>query len=119
MFIEVLLALQSVATNGHPVVGSIKNIGVLKLTHGREFLEHSGDLMINILAACKLPSNLITDRAFVTILPDSADSHLITQTGVTVVKRMFGQPVQRQLRSLLIRRRQRLAITMVHRPVLL
>ena len=73
MFIEVLLALQPVATNGHPVVGGIKNIGVLEFTHGVQFLEHAGDLMINILATSQLPPDLVADGHLIATFPHPAD----------------------------------------------
>ena len=78
MFIEVLLALQSVTTNGHPVVGGIKNIGVVEFTHGLEFLECPGNLMVDIFATSQLTSDLVTNGHLVATFPHSTDRHLIT-----------------------------------------
>ena len=100
MLVKILFTLQTVSTNSHTMVGSIKNIGVLQFTHTLEFSEYASDLNINIFTTGKLPSDLIANGHLITAFPHSADRHLITQTGVAVMKRMLRQPVQRQLGGL-------------------
>ena len=89
MIIQVLLTLQTMATNRHAVVGGINDIGILNLTHGLEFLEHASNLNIDIFTAGELPADFVTDRPFIAPLPNALDPHFIAYRRVTVIKGVF------------------------------
>ena len=95
MLVEVLLSLQPVAANGHSVIRSIKDVGVFQFAHVLELFEHSGHLKIDVLGAGQLTTDFVSNGALVPVFPYSADRDLVAQAGVTVVKGMLGQPVER------------------------
>ena len=118
VLVQVLLPLQPVPADRHAVIGGVKDIGIVELTHGLKFLQHPGHLMIDVLGAGQLAADLVSNRHLVATLPYPADLDFVAQTGMAVVKGMLRQPIERQLRSLRVGRGQGVLVTMVHRPVL-
>ena len=119
VLVQILFALQPVPTNGHAVIGGINNVRVVQLAHRLELGEHTADLLVDVFAAGKLPTNLIADGAFIAPLPNARHFHLIAQSRMAVGERMFRQIIDRQLRLLVIGRRQRIPVAMIHRAIFL
>ena len=118
VLVEVLLALQAVAANGHPVVGGVNHVGVVQFPHCLQLAENPADLDVDVLAAGELATEFVTDGPLVAPGPDTLDPHLVPDRHVGVVKRMPGQVVGRKGRLLRIRRRQGVLVGVIDRPVL-
>ena len=103
----------------HAMIRGVENIGILEFAHGLQFFQNASYLMVDVLGTGQLAPDLVADGHLVATLPHPADRHLVTQPGMAVVKRMFRQPVEGQLRGLRVGRRQGLLVAMIYCPVLL
>src|SRR5262245_65662206 len=94
MLVEVLLALESVPANRDAMVGGVEDVRVIELAHRFELCQDPPDLDIDVLAASEVATELVADRALVSILPDAADLRLIALVGqVRCLKRMGGSVI--------------------------
>ena len=118
MLIEVLLALQTVSTDRHAVVGRVDDIRVVEFAHFFELFQNSTNLDIDIFATGELTTEFIADGAFVPFFPHAADGDFITQAGMAVVERMLRQIIDRQGRLLRIGRREILLVFVIDCSVL-
>ena len=100
------------------MVGSVEDVGVVKLTHRLELLEHTTNLDIDVLAAGELAPQFVADRALVPLLPHSRHGDLVTETRMAMGEGMGRQVVRRQWRLLRVGRRERIAASVIHRTVL-
>ena len=117
MFVQILFPLQSVPADGHAVVGGVDDVSVVQLAHRLELGKHAANLLVDVFAAGKLPTNLIAYGAFVTPLSNASHLYRIAKARVAMVKGVFGQPVDGQIRLLRIGRRQGGFVAMVHSTV--
>ena len=118
VFVQVLLALETVPPYGNAMVRRVEDVGVVQLAHLFELLEDPADLDVDVLTAGKLPAHFVSDRTLVSSFPHTADLDLVAQAGMAMVKRMGVQVVYRQWRLLGIGRREAVLILVVGCAVL-
>jgi hypothetical protein len=88
VLIEILLPLQTMPSDRHPMIGGIDDIRVVQLSHRLEFLQHTTDLDIDVLATCELTTNFVSNGPFVTPFPNTTHGNFVAQARVTVWERM-------------------------------
>ena len=118
MFIEVLLALQAVPADRHPVVRGVEDPRVVEFTHGGEFVEHTADLAVDVFTAGVLAAALIADRPLVAVRPHPAHVDLVADIHVAIVEGLQRQPVGWQRRLPRVGRGERRLVGVVRGAVL-
>ena len=113
VFVEILLALQAVATDRHAMVGRVEDPRVVELAHRRELLEHPADLPVDIFTARVFAAQFIANRVRVPAIPHSAHRHLVADIHVAMIEGVPGQPVAGQRRLLQIGGRRRRPVGVV------
>ena len=96
MLVEVLFALESMASDGDSMVGGVEDVRVFELSHRRKLVENPTYLLIDIFATSKLATEFVTYGSLVAMFPDSGNIDLITKFWVTVGKRVCRKIVFRQ-----------------------
>ena len=117
MLIQILFTLQSVPANSHAVVGGVHNVSVVQFTHCLELGKHAADLLVDIFATSKLSPNFVTNSAFITSLPYTGNLDCIAKAWMSMMERMFRQPVDWQVGLLGISGRKGILFAVIHRPI--
>ena len=71
VLIEVLFPLESVAADGHAVVGGVDDVGVVEFPHRFKFFEDLTDLDVDVFGAGEFAAEFVADGGFIAVLPNA------------------------------------------------